>query len=648
MQKFLNKLPNFFFLIFIFLSLISFWGAIVYRIYKLNTTGTIISIILSMLSLYFLIKLRPQTEAKQYNHIAIQPYIKYLIIYLSLFLFSILILLLHQTTQPIISPWQVIPNYFFIFYALTALALINLTIKTQKPFNHLTIIAISFFYFLSFSIALIVYKIGYGFDPFIHQATVGLIAKTGKVLPKPFYYLSQYSLEVILYKISFINIAYLDKLLVPFLAGLTLPIFLYNSLIKFFKNSQAVLLSIIILLVFPFSFFIVTTPQNFAYLFLLLVIIKTFSCENYFDLALIYLFSFVAILSQPIAGLPALFLAIAVTILHSSLKLNTKKILNIFVFILSALAIPFSFYINSKLNNSTGGGILFKLNNNFLLELKNIFSFSLPRDENIILNFVYLIAFNIKIITALIAAAGIGIVMKYKKDAKIFFVYLMLAGAITLSWLISLFFSFDFLIDYERDNYSDRLLLVSFFLLLPFMFAFLYLFAGKLLSQNYKIKIPFLIFLTFLIFSSLYFSYPRKDNYFDSHEYAVSQTDIDAVRWIESNKISDDYIVLANQQVSVAALREYGFKKYYKNNTIFYYPIPTGSTLYQYYMDMVYKKPSRETMAIAMDLAEVKEGYFVLNKYWWASPKIVDEAKLSADFWKSFDDGQVYVFGYRL
>jgi hypothetical protein len=168
-----------------------------------------------------------------------------------------------------------------------------------------------------------------------------------------------------------------------------------------------------------------------------------------------------------------------------------------------------------------------------------------------------------------------------------------------------------------------------------------------LLKQNHKTIIPFLIFLALLISASLYLSYPRKDNYFDSHEYAVSQTDIDAVKWIEANKKSDDYIVLANQQVSVAALREFGFKKYYKDNSIFYYPIPTGSGLYQYFLDMVYKKPSSETMAMAMEPAGVKEGYFVLNKYWWASPKIVDEAKLSADFWKSFDGGQVYIFGYK-
>ncbi|PIX11973.1 hypothetical protein COZ73_01355, partial [Candidatus Falkowbacteria bacterium CG_4_8_14_3_um_filter_36_11] len=86
------------------------------------------------------------------------------------------------------------------------------------------------------------------------------------------------------------------------------------------------------------------------------------------------------------------------------------------------------------------------------------------------------------------------------------------------------------------------------------------------------------------------------------------------------------------------------FKKYYKNN-IFYYSIPTGDKLYSYYLMMV-KNPSRQTMLSAMDFAGADEAYFVINKYWWASAKIVDEAKLSADSWFIINNGDVYIFQY--
>jgi len=52
-------------------------------------------------------------------------------------------------------------------------------------------------------------------------------------------------------------------------------------------------------------------------------------------------------------------------------------------------------------------------------------------------------------------------------------------------------------------------------------------------------------------------------------------------------------------------------------------------------------------MLAAMDLVGVNEAYFVLNKYWWAFPKIVEEAKLEADEWQGLDKGEIYVFRYK-
>ena len=156
----------------------------------------------------------------------------------------------------------------------------------------------------------------------------------------------------------------------------------------------------------------------------------------------------------------------------------------------------------------------------------------------------------------------------------------------------------------------------------------------------------FAVFLSCVLSAALYLTYPRHDNYFNSRGYSVSSSDIKAVDWINADAKAD-YIVLANQQVGAAALSRFGFKKYYGAGQIFYYPIPTSSPLYQYYLDMVYKKPSRETMFKAMDLTGVNLGYFVLNKYWWAFPKILDEAKFRASSWQIIDNGQVYVFKYE-
>ena len=167
------------------------------------------------------------------------------------------------------------------------------------------------------------------------------------------------------------------------------------------------------------------------------------------------------------------------------------------------------------------------------------------------------------------------------------------------------------------------------------------------LSNILLIALFVFAFLILILSASLYLSYPRLDNYFNSRGFSVSSADLKAVNWINGDA-DDNFIVLANQQVSAAALNQFGFKKYYlKNNSpVFYYPVPTGSPLYQYYLDMVYKEPSRETMLKAMGLADAATGYFVLNKYWWAFPKILAEAKLSSNGWQLIDDGEIYIFKY--
>jgi len=268
----------------------------------------------------------------------------------------------------------------------------------------------------------------------------------------------------------------------------------------------------------------------------------------------------------------------------------------------------------------------------------------MPWKENFLYNFLYLYGFNIGIIITGVILIGIIFYFRQKKQYEIFSLYLWMSFSLALAYLFTKNFTFDYLIEYERNSFPDRILAAAMFFLVPFLFLVLYDFIKKILEAEGKVKWPFLIFLAALITASLYLSYPRFDKYFNSKGYSTGTNDIQAVHLI-NDTAKKDYIVLANQQVSAAALNEFGFDKYYQND-IFYYPVPTGGPLYQYYLDMVYKKPSKSNMTAAMDLAGVKEGYFVLNKYWWAFPKVLDEAKLAADQWWSIGQGDVYVFRY--
>ena len=103
------------------------------------------------------------------------------------------------------------------------------------------------------------------------------------------------------------------------------------------------------------------------------------------------------------------------------------------------------------------------------------------------------------------------------------------------------------------SDYSDRILLLSFYFLLPFVFVVF----NKL--QNYKDKaIPGIMLLAYclIIGANFFNSYPVKDDYFNAKFVNLSQADIDSVKFIEE-KSESPHIVLANQMVGAAAIKEF-------------------------------------------------------------------------------------------
>jgi hypothetical protein len=630
--------------ILIFGCLLASFGAIVYRVYNLNIIGIIISLVLTIISFVFILKqakshnersaFRRKIKNEKSGFTEITYFLSY-VFYLIATLHCFYILVSHQTTAGVVSPWQILPKSFFAIYAIATLFLIINIIQRKKY----SLVLIIVHYFLSFSIALIVYKIGFGFDPFIHRATMDLISETGSVEPKPFYYLGQYAFIVIISKIFFIKLEILDKLLVPLIASIYLPIFLFKLLKTWFQDNVKINLLILSLLILPFSFFTLTTPQSLAYLLLVLVIILGLNCKNMSDIFLMSLLSFTALLIQPIAGIPALFLTVLISVFHSDNK-KLKKYLYIVFAVLASLAIPTALILSGKMN---GSGKVFNFSG--ISDMFNFITFNNPGSENVILNFVYLFIFNLKITVVILIIAGLIEVWKHREDCKIFLVYFISALSFYISYFLTKLINFDSLIEYERSNYTDRILTISIFFFLPFIIMALYSIIFKIAEKNSPTKKIFTIFFVILIVASLFANYPRLDNYHNSHGYSVGIHDLEAVTWIEENKTNDNYIVLANQQVSAGALYEYGFAKYFQND-IFYYPIPTGGEMYQYYLDMVYRGADEEKMEQAMNLSGVNESYFVLNKYWWAFPKILDEAKSTANDWWMFGEGDVFVFKY--
>jgi hypothetical protein len=626
----------------LFFSLFSFVNGLIYRLYALNWTGLILGLILTLGIFVFIyqkfgkrsiskesgLTLNLKKEKNTFSRLL-------LFLYTTIYISGFFLLFKSQTDNAIVSPWEVLSSNFFILYFFLTLILIIHFFKTGRQAAPLLILH----FFLSFSTALFIYKLGYGFDPFVHEAAMKVILEKGVILPKKLYYLSLYGSIVPLSKFTGIDIGFLNKIAVPCLAGFFLPLLAYHSISRWFNEKYSTFLTVLLGLTIPFSFFIMTTPQNLSFLFLVLAVIIGLKCDNWLDLTLIYTLSLSALLAQPVSGIPAVLFALAITYYHAD-RQKFKKTFYTLLFAASSLSLPAAFL---SLEKGMGFNAFFDL-----LKFKNIFSFpifKMPSSEHLLLNYAYLYIQNIKFYLFLLIIAGIFLFWRNRRECKKLWIYLFLSAGLMISYLLVRLLDFDYLIAYERQDYANRILITSTIFLIPFMILSLHWFVLRFLSQNLFFKYSTAIFLSALITASFYGSYPRYDNYHNSHGYSVSRDDIETVRLIEEDA-EGDYIVLANQQVSAAALREFGFKKYYNDNSIFYYPIPTGGEMYNIFLKMIQEKPEKELIKDAMRITNADTGYFVVNKYWWASKKIIEEAKISSDSYFEINNGSIYVFKY--
>ncbi len=638
---------------------LAFWGALLYYFYQLNNLAVASLILFIPLVLLPFLKYGNHLKTHHdFNPVQINPHILRTTFLVAAFIFLTILnfryLLGTGTVEAIRTPWKILPGEFFITYFSASAILLYFILKSQKEGLNLALISIHVF--LTVSIVLFVYRVGYGFDPFIHQATEKVIAAEGFILPKPFYYLGQYALVVFFSKISLLPIIWIDKLLLPISLSLFLPSTIYYSLKPFVAKNltpSASLLPLLILIL-PFSAFIATTPQGLANLFLLITIfLGLLALRREFPVFDLWFLSFATIFIHPLAGLPSLIFVFLITLFIFFKKQEgifefLRHLVFIGSFVLSAVAIPLLFLF----------AILFFQGPTNIFSLKtlesspnllNALGWNLPvwiNNFQPVLDLVYTYGKNIPFLVLGLGLTGYFLIKKYLPQAIIF---VMVFLALIINYiLIKLFIDFPALIKYEQKVFPERILEISFYFLIPLFLFALYQFFAKLEVQKKSLKFFFFLLFPLLLTFSLYYSYPKDDgeDYQIDRGYSVSASDIYAVQQIERDAAGADYLVLANQSVSAAAVREFGFKQYYGPH--FYYPIPTGDPLYQSYLKMVYEKPSRAAVTEASELTGVRLIYFVLNQYWTDADKIKEAAQLNADDSMDIDGGKVLIFKYKL
>jgi hypothetical protein len=354
--------------------------------------------------------------------------------------------------------------------------------------------------------------------------------------------------------------------------------------------------------------------------------------------------------THPMAGIPtimAVALLMVAKLRHDGIRM--ARVAKAIVFGLTvgaaAIAIPFVFSVRE---GNHGASLLaaFKKPIPELLLGIPLETPGLATRYRPLLDFAEFVTRNHDVFLFALAAAGAWLLLRRKGYRRSAFA----AGGLSLALLVSVAllragFTFKDVIGYEQANYAERLYEAALLSLAPLVLAGVAWWWRALSKADTSMRVFHATLTAALVAALTYGAFPRLDDYRYSRGYSPSIHDVHAAEWISAHGISP-YVVLANQSVSAAALKRFGFRTYYGSQ--FYYSIPTGAPLYQSYLAMVYEGATRETMMSAMRQVNVPTAFFVINDYWTDAARVIAQAKKTADDWQEVDDGKVFIFRYTL
>ena len=605
-------------------AVISVLGGIVYLVWNLSTPALITVAVLSFAASFLILKYffkkthspsslsstfsaEPDETASEGGRVwalALAPV-------LALAVVCFIVLARNQTGAAVNTPWTQVPPLFWISLALATAGGAALFARARANASYVAAFALMA---VGTCVAAVAYRIGYGYDPFVHAAAERHILETGVINPKTVYYSGQYALVVLISFVTKLPVEAIGVWLVPALAAFAIPAAACYAARAMKRSAGAICAALLAIL--PIASFIDTTPFGLAALYAALAAVLGLAAKNNERLKLlVWLFAAAAFITHPIAGVPALALAAIVQF--------RKPLWKILSAVAGAVALPVLFAASG---------------NGFSFSLQRIASITLPFD----LPLTRFHALGDPVYAVGMIAALIIVLGALRNRT-----YLLAAGSAALSGiLIALSIDFSYLPDSEQGGYAGRLLVIALLIAAPAAALEI----AKLVkrSADRPLRLVFAVMaVAFFFTSGVYLDYPRADAYTISKGWNTSETDLAAVTAVRDDAGNEPYIVLAAQPVSAAALSKFGFFKYYDTpeGQIFAYPVPTGGPLYQFFLKMIYSEPSAEYMKQAMALAGVKRGYFIVNSYWTGADHIIARAKQTSESWFGINNAD-FVFRY--
>ena len=546
-----------------------------------------------------------------------------------------------RTDAALRTPWAQVSPLAFVLLAGAALAAV-LALRHLRSAGWLLPT-----YACSLTLLPLVYPLGYGFDPFIHQATEVLLQSRGTVSPMPLYYLGQYADVTWLANLLAVPVTLVDMWLVPVLAAVLVPL-LAVWLSRALKLRYPLLVSLVPLAL-TLTAFTYTTPQNLSYLFAFAaaVLVGVRLAGGRAPAAAPLGAALAALAAHPLTGFPTLAV-VALWWVNFERPHLTQKLRWLSPTLAAGivLAVPLALVLFTWLSP---GSASLGLNRSFLGAVERLGADTaaalpfLPR-AFAAQDAVYLLGQPLTLLTLLLAAWGWLALPATCRRLRLLG---LAAGLAAASYLVlRLGVTFPNLPANEQGFYSDRLFELARLFALPLaMFGAAELTAR--LGAKFKSAAPLAVAFALSLAAGFYLTYPRLDLYHRDTAYNTTPADVTAVELVNREAGSEPYVVLANQAVAAAAVRQFGFAHY--EHGYFYYPLPTGTNpLYQVFLEAAERGfPTKATVQTAADVAGVTQVFFILNRYWANADTLADVAAQEADANWDVAGGAVRVYRYQ-
>lgn len=540
---------------------------------------------------------------------------------------TLLFLVVARTSQPLISPWTILPETIFIFF-FTSSALITLQKNSQPNIRWLCIIIQTF---IALNVSNFVYGVGFGFDPFIHRAAEQALITTGKIEPTTLLYSGQYALVGALHFLTQLPIKIIDIWLLPILASFFLPFSGYFGLRYGWKvTMETAYLGWIFPLFIPFMLYTFTVPFTFTYVvFASLLFLFPIIGVSFISAIILPMLCVVMIAFHPLLAVPTLLFILTAVYLYRFNKekkfiLNAVALIALVTSCMTLIPILLFAYQHSA-------GMTVNLQNiiSNVQSFKNLFlSPFAPWDNQILWSYNLLYAwrywqpmiFTVTAIAWLLCFAG-----QHRANGLLLIAFAL--GLLGCIYNVSTLFTFKDIIAGEQSEFALRLLQATYIVMLPAVAVML----DRLHNHRHLYQFGAII-LVFVATLSWYFSYPQYNAKYPYNSPSVSSDYVEAVRYIDNESQELPYIVLSDQLLSAAALQEFGFAHYYSlnNEQVLWYAIPTGGQLYGYYLSAITTGDSVSIQSL-LDNADVDRVYLVLPLYWQWSDDVIRSLTKSAD-----------------